>query len=80
VGVFEENNALASSPNKMSQYCDMSTSCWVAQRSVARQPSAKQLATKHKRRGGAERRGLLRAAAMTSHVFTWLPGDEPPSC
>jgi hypothetical protein len=20
------------------------------------------------------------AGAMTSHVFTWLPGDEPPSC
>jgi hypothetical protein len=52
------------------KYCDMSTSCWVcsagvAQRSVARQPSAKQLATKHTLRGGEGRRGLLRAAAMT---------------
>jgi hypothetical protein len=58
----------------------MSTSCWVAQPSIARQPSAKQLATKHTLRGGARRQGLLHAAAMTSHVFTWLPGDEPPSC
>jgi hypothetical protein len=47
-------------------YCDMSTSCWVAQRSVARQPSAKQLATEYKLRGGEGRRSLLRAAAMTS--------------
>jgi hypothetical protein len=51
----------------------MSTLCWFTQRSVARQPTGKQ---------------DFRAAAMTSHfrstgmsrVFTWLPGDEPPSC
>jgi hypothetical protein len=48
-------------------YCDMSIHCWVAQ------PASKQ---------------DFRAGAMTSHfrskgmsrVFTWLPGDEPPSC
>jgi hypothetical protein len=48
-------------------YCDMSASCWVAQQSVARQPSAKRLATKHTLRGGAGRWSLLRAAAITSH-------------
>jgi hypothetical protein len=54
-------------------YCDMSTHCWIAQQSVARQPTGKQ---------------DFRAGAMTLHfrskgmsrVFTWLPGDEPPSC
>jgi hypothetical protein len=51
----------------------MITHCWVAQQSVAWQPTGKQ---------------EFRAAAMTSQfrskgmsrVFTWLPGDEPPSC
>jgi hypothetical protein len=37
----------------------------VAQWSVARQPSAKKLATKHSLRGSAGRRALLRAVAMT---------------
>jgi hypothetical protein len=42
----------------------------IAQRSVARQPSAKQLATEYTLRGGEGMRGLLRAAAMTSHGST----------
>jgi hypothetical protein len=54
-------------------YCDMSTHCWVAQQSVAREPTGKQ---------------EFRTAAMMSHfrskgmsrVFMWLPGDKPPSC
>jgi hypothetical protein len=54
-------------------YCDMSTLCWITQRSVVRKPTGKQ---------------EFRAAAMTSHfrskgmsrVFTRLPGDERPSC
>jgi hypothetical protein len=41
-------------------------SAGVAQRSVARQPSAKQLATEYMQRGSEGRRSLLRAVAMTS--------------
>jgi hypothetical protein len=49
----------------------------VAQRSVTRQPSAKQLATEYTLRDGEGRRGLLRAAAMTSHGSTLVSKLTP---
>jgi hypothetical protein len=51
----------------------MSTHCWVAQQSVAK----RQLDKRDFRAGAMT--SHFRSKGM-SHVFTWLPGDELPSC
>jgi hypothetical protein len=60
-------------------YCDTSTRCWFMRRwNEGMQPASKRQLGKRDFRAGAIT-SHFRSKGM-SRVFTWLPGDEPPSC
>jgi hypothetical protein len=57
----------------------MSTRCWVMRRwNEGMQPASKRQLGKRDFRAGAMTSHFR--SKGKSHVFTWLPGDEPPSC